>query len=275
MTYARFLLIFLCFPLAIMAIAVWRDRRRGRMLPADFSALPAWVPSLVLVVLAVVYTTPWDNYLVATGVWYYQPERVWGLTLGWVPLEEYLFFILQTLLASLWLVWLARRLPVPARPISNVPGRVRRISLAVTLPLWVGSLLLLVSGWPNGTYLGLILAWALPPIMLQLWFGAETLWRHRLLVGLSLASLTLYLSLADSLAISIGVWTIDPRQSIQVYLGGILPFEEFLFFVVTNTLVIFGMTLALAIESRVRVQTLSKSIGALFHRRSVSREKAA
>ena len=61
-------------------------------------------------IIALLYTTPWDNYLVATGVWWYDPALVTGLTLGWVPIEEYTFFILQTLLAGLWLAFLARRL---------------------------------------------------------------------------------------------------------------------------------------------------------------------
>ena len=51
--------------------------------------------------VAVLYTTPWDNYLVATGVWWYDPHLVAGLVLGWVPIEEYTFFILQTLAMGL------------------------------------------------------------------------------------------------------------------------------------------------------------------------------
>jgi lycopene cyclase domain-containing protein len=275
MTYSLFLLIFLGIPLVILILIAWFDRRSRRSLPAEFSGLPAWMPALTLIILAVVYTTPWDNYLVATGVWYYQPGRVWGVTLGWVPLEEYLFFVLQTLLASLWLVWLVKRLPRTTQPIQPDLPHARRIALSVLTPVWIGSGIVLASGWQPGTYLGLILVWALPPIMLQLWFGAATLWRHRLLATLTLASLTLYLSLADSLAIGIGVWTIDPRQSLQIYLGGVLPFEEFLFFLATNTLVVFGMILALAAESRERARSLLTSLRGMMGRRSTSKESAS
>lgn len=63
--------------------------------------------------IALIYTTPWDNYLVASGVWFYDPARVWNIILGWVPLEEYIFFILQTILTGLivagLLRWEARR----------------------------------------------------------------------------------------------------------------------------------------------------------------------
>ena len=37
--------------------------------------------------LALVYTTLWDNYPVATGVWYYAPELVSGIILGYVALN--------------------------------------------------------------------------------------------------------------------------------------------------------------------------------------------
>jgi lycopene cyclase domain-containing protein len=55
----------------------------------------------VLALLALAYTTPWDNYLVYKGIWSYPPGRVMA-TIGWVPIEEYMFFVIQTALTSLW-----------------------------------------------------------------------------------------------------------------------------------------------------------------------------
>jgi lycopene beta-cyclase len=117
---------------------------------------------------------------------------------------------------------------------------------------WLMSLWLLASGWQPGTYLGLELAWALPPIALQLVVGADTLWRHRRSVLVALAAATLYLCAADALAIGAGVWTIDSRQSLPWLIGGLLPVEEFTFFLLTNTLLTFGLTLSLAPETRER-----------------------
>lgn len=62
------------------------------------------------------------------------------------------------------------------------------------------------------------------------------------------------------LAIYDGIWTIDPAQTINWYLGGILPFEEFLFFLITNVLVTFGMTLFLAAESQERLAQLKTAV---------------
>lgn len=91
MTYPLFLLIFLGMPIFILGIVLHREwRRRWWLTAAAFT-----------IVLALIYTTPWDNLLVATRVWYYDPARVWNIILGWVPLEEYLFFVLQTILTGL------------------------------------------------------------------------------------------------------------------------------------------------------------------------------
>ncbi len=121
MTYFGFLLRFLGVPIVVLSIVTWLDYRRGKPIPANFRAWPVWAGILLHVVVAVVYTTPWDNYLVATGVWYYDPALVTGIVLGWVPIEEYTFFVLQPILVGLWLVLLSQHLefrPEPLRATS-------------------------------------------------------------------------------------------------------------------------------------------------------------
>ncbi|MCZ7668150.1 MAG: lycopene cyclase domain-containing protein [Chloroflexi bacterium] len=75
------------------------------------------------------------------------------------------------------------------------------------------------------------------------------MWYYRRLLLLTIVPTTLYLAFADSLAINWGTWTIDPQQSLNLFIGN-LPVEEFIFFLLTNTLLVFGMTLALAAESQ-------------------------
>lgn len=254
MTYFGFLFIFVVLPLVALVWLTLRDSKRGLVLPFE---LHNWPPLLVLaahVVVAVLYTTPWDNYLVATRVWWYDPNLVTGIVLGWVPLEEYCFFVLQTLLTGLWLLYWMRRLPVD-EPRLDRP-RLRWFSTLFTGLIWLGSGFILLVGWRPGTYLALELGWALIPVMIQLAFGADILWRHRRLVLLGIVPTTLYLSLADSLAIGSGTWTIDPAQSLGIYLGGILPIEEFIFFLLTNTLVTFGITLVMAVQSQERIEAI-------------------
>lgn len=211
-----------------------------------------WFAIALHITVALIYTTPWDNYLVATGVWYYDPDLVTGVLIGYVPIEEYTFFIVETLLTGLWWWFLARRILV-GKPFSP-SGRLRTLSTLALLSLWVISLSYLVSGWQPATYLAITLVWALPPIGLQFAFGADILWRHIRLVTLSIIPMTIYLSLADSLAITSGTWTIDPRQSTGLFIGS-LPIEEAVFFLLTNILIGFGMTLLLADDSTARLNT--------------------
>lgn len=254
MTYFGFLVRFLVVPIIILALLHLRDHRRGKGYPPS---LGGWSPLGVLGILigiALVYTTPWDNYLVATGVWWYDPALVTGITLGWVPIEEYTFFILQPILAGLWALWLARRLPV-GQPVTL--SRTKRLgTLAVVAALWLFSVVILAAQWMPGKYLGLELVWALPPIMLQLAFGLETLLQHRRLVLLTIIPVTVYLAAADALAIGIGIWTIAPGQSLGIMLGG-LPVEEAIFFLLTTTLVTLGLVLGIATQSQRTARSLT------------------
>ena len=261
MTYFSFLTIFLGIPLAILLGLTWLDACRGRRLPL---VLQTWSPAgavLLHVLIAVIYTTPWDNYLVATGIWYYHPQRVTGVLLGWVPIEEYTFFILQSLLTGVWLLFLARRMKLSESPLAK---QVRlRLGSVLLLGFFVMlGIAILGVGWQQGAYLALILVWALPPIMIQIAWGGHILWQYRRLVLASLISATLYLSAADSLAIGSGVWTIDQQQSTAIFLFGELPLEEFVFFLATNTLLIFGIILALARPSLEQLAALRQKVKA-------------
>jgi lycopene cyclase domain-containing protein len=128
---------------------------------------------------------------------------------------------------------------------------------------------ILIMNWAPGTYLALILVWALLPIMLQVGFGGDILWQHRRVLVLGLLPITFFLAAADTLAIADGIWTIDPAQSLNWLIGGILPLEEFLFFLITNILVLFGMTLFLSIESQQRL----KDIKAFLQQRQINKLK--
>jgi lycopene cyclase domain-containing protein len=259
MTYFSFLAIFLLIPLGIVLLLTWRDARLGRRLPSTLDTWPAWGAVLLHMVIAVIYTTPWDNYLVATGVWYYPAERVSGIKLGYVPIEEYTFFVLQSLLTGTWLLYLAKRIHLPGGQIPLKIGLRIGVNLLLGV-IFLAGIVVLASGYAPGTYLALILVWALPPIMLQIGWGGHILWQYRRLVLTVLVTATFYLAAADLLAIGSGIWTIDPNQSFNFFLFGVLPVEEFIFFLVTNTLLIFGVTLALARPSLEQFDRLKKRL---------------
>ena len=189
MKYSRFLWLFVVpFVVAGAILTIPRMTRR------ELFGL------IMLPILAVVWTTPWDNYLVATRVWYYNPALVSGILLGYVPLEEYIFFVLQPIFVGLWLLLWHRRVSPPAHGQPNTALRVWTSIVAACV--WIASALVFFSGWQPGTYLSIMLFWALPPILLQLLFGADILWHYRRVLVSVILPLGIYLSLADSLAIT-------------------------------------------------------------------------
>ncbi len=253
MTYFGFLLRFLVIPISIFFIIYLIDEKNKKYISGFKNGRYVWIAIGIHILLALIYTTPWDNYLVATGVWYYNPQLVTGIVLGYVPIEEYTFFILETLFAGLWWWFLARRQNPKTE--KFIPSqKIRFGSFAMLLPLWIIFTALFFTGPPSLTYLSIIFFWALPPIVLQLLFGADILWRHRKLAALTILPMALYLSVVDLLAITASTWTIAPDQSTGILLGGVLPIEEAIFFLVTVMLVSFGMTLFLAEETQVRIQ---------------------
>lgn len=262
MTYFGFLILFLLIPIVILGAVYIRDTRKKVALRGYLRHGSAAKVIVIMALVAVAYTTPWDNHLVASGIWWYDHNLVTGITLGWVPLEEYTFFVLQTLMIGLWMIFLARRFEYQGITI----GKSRKIS-SVTLLIgglaWLWALSTLIFNWNQGRYLALILVWALPPLALQFWFGSAILFRNYRLLLVSILVPTLYLASADALAIQSGTWTINPHFSLNIFIGGVLPIEEFLFFLFTNTLVTFGIVLAISEESNSRVAELFKDRPAL------------
>ena len=141
MTYLAFHLVFLLPPLLIL-------------LATGFPRPPRLWAYLLMPLIALVYTTPWDNYLVWQGVWGYPEGRVL-LRLGYVPLEEYLFFLLQPLLTGAFLHRVAGAPPPGAGGLARVVGGGMWLLLAA-----LGVLLLALGG--RYLYLGLTLAYFAP-----------------------------------------------------------------------------------------------------------------
>jgi len=198
---------------------------------------------LLTAVIAFAWTVPWDNYLVYRGVWGYGPDRVVG-TVGYVPVEEYLFFLLQPFFVGAFVVpAVMRRSAVSTLPVPTV-RRVRIVGSAVFGGLALVGMTLLVLDNARGLYMGLILAWALP-VLAGLWiYAGPHLWRMRRALGGVLLGLTLWLWMADRFAIGNGIWFIADAWSFGIEVAG-LPVEEMTFFLVTNLLCAFSIVLFL------------------------------
>ena len=228
LTYLGFHLLFVVPPVALLCYAVpTLPPGRRRVALIGIVGMP---------ILALVYTTPWDGFLIERGVWWYGEGTVVA-RIGAVPVEEYLFFLLQPVLTGLFLYTMgfspAFR-PSDTRPLPRVAGAVGFLAASVA-----GFALLSTT---RGYYLGAILVWACPLLALQWGVGGGYLVRARHEWPVAVAIPTLYLWFADRVAIGLGVWTISEEFTTGIDLLG-LPVEEALFFLVTNLLVVQGLVL--------------------------------
>jgi lycopene cyclase domain-containing protein len=256
MTYFGFLAVFIIFPILILgAFLIW-EKRKDKSLTHHHNDSKYAAAIGIHLILAVLYTTPWDNYLVATRVWYYGSKLVSGIVLGYVPLEEYIFFALQTLFAGLWWRIVSQRITSPK--VFKPSVRLRAGFLMLAALIWLASAFVFFNHLESLTYLSVILFWAMPPIIPQMAFGADILWHQRQLLAWTILPMVLYLSFVDSLAIAAGTWSINPVKSTGVFIGK-LPLEEGVFFFVTILLISFGVTLLIAQESQPRWMEIKRT----------------
>ena len=226
LTYLEFHLLFLLPVLSVLSLSLLARRVDHWRLQLGGLA--------VIVALAVLYTTPWDNYLIAQGVWAYGEGRVAG-RIWLAPLGEYLFILLQPVVAAFWLF----HLPSPTVEV----GTGRRdwlVGLAAGgVVTAVGAALLTTDAT---FYLGAILAWGGPVLALQWAVGWRYLVAVRRHVALAVGVPTLYLWVADWVALRQGVGMISDRYTTGLGLPG-LPVEEMTFFLTTNLFVVQGLVL--------------------------------
>lgn len=109
------------------------------------------------------------------------------------------------------------------------------------------------------TYLVLLFVWAAPVIALHWLVGAPELRRNARILVPAIAIPTIYLTLADGVAIGSGVWEISHELTVGWRVGSVV-FEEAIFFFLTNVMVAQSILLFLLPEPRMRVWRLVKRL---------------
>ncbi|MFT4947069.1 MAG: lycopene cyclase domain-containing protein [Natronomonas sp.] len=253
LSYIEFHLLFVVPPMLLLGLLAYA-RGAAWSGPEPLSGLA------ILLVLALVYTIPWDNLLIAEGVWWYGE----GATSGYVwqaPIGEYLFFIFQPIVVCLWLF---QSPAVADVSLIRIPLWKRGIGvLAGILVAGVGSLML---GVESLYYLGALLLWAGPILSIHWGFGWPYLWRVRKTLALGIAGPTLYLCTIDRLAIERGIWVLsDPHTTGITVLG--LPIEEGAFFLLTSAFAVQTLLMYMWLLDRVERGELTEWRLALTNRR--------
>lgn len=236
MSYLTFHFLFIIPPILIL----WAT------LPQSLGSYGGWrarVSIPLIAAIAFVYTTPWDNYLVASEVWWYSPNRVIA-TIGTVPVEEYLFFLLQPILTGLFFyqyVMRTGRTQTSEKAAATAAAWGGFLTFTILSALAAGALWASIG---SAVYLALILLWVCP-LLAGMWlYDGETLWTHRGVLLITVGVPTLYLWVADTIAISLSIWIISKDYTLGIAPLG-LPIEEATFFLATNLLVVKGLLLLL------------------------------
>lgn len=90
-------------------------------------------------------------------------------------------------------------------------------------------------------FYGSCILWYACPVLALLWFGAgEYMLRRPITVLSSIVIPSIYLCLVDVIAIGAGTWHISLRTSTGKMIVPNLPVEEFMFFTLINTVLVFG-----------------------------------
>lgn len=237
MSYLSFLLCFVIAPALLLAVGLhWSARREAG---AGLWLRRHWGGTAILALIALAWTTPWDNAIIAKGVWSYGADRVLG-TIGLVPLEEYGFMLAMPFFnAAVLGFFLLRRPPAPSSWRRQQP-RARRKALLIYAGLWLAGLACLP--FDGAFYLSAILIWFIPPLALQAAFDPAALVRNRRLIAVGTLLPTLYFSAVDALAIRSGIWELHAATRTGLEIGN-LPLEEALFFFTTSLLLAQGLLL--------------------------------
>lgn len=201
-----------------------------------------------LIVIAVVSTIPWDSYLIRTSVWSYPPHAIIGPTLYSIPLEEVFFFVIQTYNTSLLYILLSKPVLKESYLVKEGRDKLGQTWKYIKLGGQLGLALILKRGIDfvkvpgEKTYLGLIIVWAFPFLLLLWSLGYQFLVRLPLTTTLiPIALPTFYLWVVDTLALKRGTWVIEAGTKTGWTLWPGLEIEEAIFFLLTNCLIVFGL----------------------------------
>jgi putative membrane protein len=237
MTYTEFLLYFTVIPIIILAFILRNDLEKSHILTL-----------LLVSVIAFAATALWDNFAVYSGIWMFPRDKTLGIYFGYVPLEEYLFFFLQTYLTGLVQLYCLFKVRFfRKQSVSEIKLRTilfPLIILASIVNFWERTNEPFKLPFGNWNYLFHLFSWAGLFVLIQYAFGRKKITQNFRLILIPTLVMTAYFSLADSISIGNGIWSFDPMQTIGTKIGNV-PLEEILFFFMTNLLITEAMVLFL------------------------------
>ncbi|XP_022173194.1 bifunctional lycopene cyclase/phytoene synthase-like [Myzus persicae] len=191
-------------------------------------------------IVALLYTSLCYNYSILNGARTYSPEQI-SASIGNVPVEEYMSVVLQVVLVSLW-AYLCVRWKTPCMNFNHDKESYHTIRwmpiifLSLTTAIGYG---MAVPGRET-FYLGSIMCWASPVIMLM-WYGAGNYFmKHLIPSSFAIVVPTLYLLWINRLALKENVWHLNESTSLNLFIANGVPLEEALFTFITTAMVVLA-----------------------------------
>ncbi|RUS30064.1 phytoene synthase [Jimgerdemannia flammicorona] len=191
--------------------------------------------------VALVTASPWDNYIVYHKAWWYCPNCVL-FVIGYVPIEEYMFFVIMTVMTTIF-TGMVMRWDLPTlhlkikSPLQSTLIRYVPIAGFASAAVW---------GWFNAipktqTFYGGCILWYTMPVLGLLWWGAGNYIVSRFVpFAISIIVPTIYLCWVDIVALRAGTWHINEATSTGIFVIDVLPLEEFGFFFLVNCVLVFA-----------------------------------
>lgn len=199
---------------------------------------PSTAAALAITLLFVYgFTVPWDNWAVAKGIWGF-PKSRYSFRLGFLPVEEYAFFGLQSLMAVLLITLLELGWPIRSTTIPRLPIPWAAMCLLVwPIGIWLRRLGIW-KGTRRWNYARHMFFWMLPILGFQVLAAPDVFLGALPQILAGTLCIGGYLSIADAVAIRRGIWFFDEAQITGHRLGRVLPWEEATFFHLTTCLVL-------------------------------------
>ena len=211
--------------------------------------------SFILCVVANAYTVPWDNFMIAKGVWSYDNDRIIPIHFGYCPYEEYAFFTLETLIVvGIWLFYFPSRKSFCKFPekFQGMPGHESMFGTVCAALLLFFSFAITWIQKHALLYLGYLFVWAIPILLLQWICGWRALLAHWDKIMPVIGFSSFCLCLVNRWGIRHGIWKINDDNIVPLARNQDMPLEEGLFYVLTTTMCVFGITLGVLLSECMR-----------------------
>lgn len=191
-------------------------------------------------VLMLIYTAPWINYTMHRHSLKYHKDTV-ITTVDELPIERYIFFIMQMIFTSLW-TSLCSRWTFSALYLKSTNRIQFHLIRYSVITLMVAAM---YFGWKHSIsgnktfYLGSMVWWFLLAAIILWRFSGPYIWKRYKEYLASIFLPSIYFCYVDLIAMRNGHWQINKATSLGVFpICNDLPLEEIAFIFLTNSLVV-------------------------------------